>query len=136
MLNLIFSPEVFACACCADAGTYSISVRKPDEYERGELKKIKFTKANLFTTPGYPDNVKAISPLGDNYSLNGSLQNNLWKFDLTDDKGKTGTLDLLKPASMVVFMADLHDGKDTGVGVKLYKEWRFKAFVNGGTGIF
>lgn len=135
-LNLIFPPAASACACCADAGTYSISVLKPEDYEFGELKKIKFTKANLFTTPGYPDDIKGISPLGDDYSLKGSLENNLWEFNLSDDKGKTGTLNLLKPVSMVAFLADLHDSKDTGVGVKLYKEWRFKYRVSGATGIF
>ncbi|MCA1638856.1 MAG: hypothetical protein LC768_11080 [Acidobacteria bacterium] len=135
-LNLVFPSDALACACCADAGTYSIRVKNPDKYEFDELKKIKFTKAKLFTTPGYPDDIKGINPLGENYSLNGSLQNNLWKLDLTDDKDKSGTLNLTKPSSMVVFMADLHDSKDTGAGVKLYKEWRFKYGVNSGTGIF
>ncbi len=136
VLNLVFPSDALACACCADAGTYSIRVKNPDKYEFDELKKIKYTKAKLFTTVGYPDDIKGISPLGENYSLNESLQNNLWKLSLTDDKDNSGTLNLSKPSSMVVFMADLHDSKDTGTDIKLYKEWRFKYKVNSGTGIF
>jgi len=133
---LIFPSDVFACACCADAGTYSISVRKPSASEFDELKKLNFGTANLFTTPGYPDDIKGISSLGDNYSSTGSFQNNSWKFTIKDETNKSGTLNLLKPTSMVDFKADLHDGANGGNGPVLYKEWRFKYSVQSGTGIF
>ena len=133
---LIFPPDALACACCADAGTYSIGVRKPSNSEFNELKKLNFGATNLFTTPGYPDDVKGISSLGDNYSSTGSFQNNLWKFNITGEAGKSGTLNLLKPTSMVDFKADLHDRADGGNGPVLYKEWRFKSRVQSGTGIF
>ncbi|MDQ3062967.1 MAG: hypothetical protein M3R14_08930 [Acidobacteriota bacterium] len=35
---LIFPSGALACACCADAGTYSINVRKPSNPEFDELK--------------------------------------------------------------------------------------------------
>jgi len=133
---LIFPTGAHACACCADAGTYSISVRKPSKSEFDELKKLNLGATNLFTTPGYPDDVKGISSLGDSYSSNGLFQNNLWKINIKDDAGKSGTLNLLKPTSMVDFKADLHDGADGENGPILYKEWRFKYRVQNGTGIF
>lgn len=134
---LLFLPaEALACACCAEAGTYSISTKKPTSLETDELKKIKFGAAKLFTTAGEPEDIKGISSLAEDYSLNGQMQNALWKFDFRDDKNKSGTLNLAKPIQMVSFMADLHDSQDTGLGVKLYKEWRFKYRVQTGTGIF
>jgi hypothetical protein len=133
---LIFPSDALACACCADAGTYSIGVRKPSNSEFNELKKLNFGATNLFTTPGYPDDVKGISSLGDNYSSTGSFQNNLWKFNITGEAGESGTLNLLKPTSMVDFKADLHDSANGGNEPVLYKEWRFKSRVQSGTGIF
>jgi len=133
---LLFPSDSFACACCADAGFYSISSRKPNNQELGELKKIQFVTANLYTTPAYPDNIKGINPLNESYSLDGMLQGSFWKFNFKDEKQKSGTLNLIKPASMVAYMADLHDGANSGSEVKLYKEWRFKYKVSSGTGIF
>jgi hypothetical protein len=74
---LIFPSDALACVCCADAGTYSISVRKPSNSEFDELKKLNFEATNLFTTPGYPDDVKGISSLGDSYSSTSLFQKNL-----------------------------------------------------------
>ena len=131
----VFPSDALACACCAERGAYSISTKKPTNLELNELKKIQFGTTNLFTTAAFPDNIKGINPLGENYSLNGLLQNNSWKFTVKDDAGKSGTLNLTKPLSMVAFMADIHDGDGAGE-VSLYKEWRFKSRVQSGTGIF
>ncbi len=133
---LLFPSDSFACACCADAGFYSISSRKPDNYELGELRKIQFVTANLYTTPAYPDNIKGINPLNKSYTLTGLLQGNAWKFNFKDEKNKLGTLNLFKPISMVAYMTDLQEEVNSGLGVKLYKEWRFKYKVSSGTGIF
>jgi hypothetical protein len=137
LIFFTFPLNVFACACCAEAGDYSISVKKPGKFELDELRKIRFATANLFTNAAGEDNVKGISPLGENYSLNGLFQNNAWKLNLKDDKGKVGTLVMPMPASAVAFAADIHDGKQAGGGGPLlYKEWRFKYKVQSGTGIF
>jgi hypothetical protein len=134
---ILFSPpNALACACCADAGTYVISTKKPTNFEFGELAKIKFATANLFTTPAYPEDLKGINSEGENFSLGGSLQGNLWKLNFKEEQNKSGTLNLTKPISMVAFMADLHDSKDNGLTINLYKEWRFKYRVQSGTGIF
>lgn len=129
----LFPSDAMACACCAERGAYSISTRKPSASELDELKRIQFATANLYTTAAYPDDIKGISSLGENYSLSGLLQSNSWKFNIKDDKGKTGTLNLTKPVSMVAFMVDTHDAAGE---VVLYKEWRFKYRVQSGTGIF
>ncbi len=65
------------------------------------------------------------------------FQSNAWKLNFTDDKSKTGMLNLPMPTSMVAFAADIHDGKEGGAGGPLlYKELRFKHKVQSGTGIF
>jgi len=132
---LVFPTDALACACCAERGTYSISTRKPSAQDLDELKKIQFKTTSLYQTAAYPENIKGISPLGENYSLSGSLQSNLWKLNVKDEAGKSGTLNLTKPLSMVAYMADIHDGNGTSE-VVLYKEWRFKYRVQSGTGIF
>ena len=133
---MLYPLNVSACACCADAGTYVISTRKPTGFEFGELERIKFGAANLFTTPAYPDDLKGIGSTSEIFSLDGSLESSLWKLNFREKQKKSGTLSLTKPVSMVSYMADLHDSKDTGLGVNLYKEWRFKYRVQSGTGIF
>ena len=132
----IFPSDAFACACCADAGFYSISSRKPASYELDELKRIQFKTASLFMNAAGEDNIKGINTIGENYTLNGLLQNNSWKFNFKDDAGKAGTLSLAKPLSILVFMADIHDKPNGRNGPLLYKEWRFKHRVQSGTGIF
>lgn len=132
----LFPSDALACACCSETGTYSISTKKPAQFELDELKRIQFGTTNLYTNAAGEDNIKGISSIGENYSLIGSLQNNLWKFNFKDGAGKAGTLNLTKPLSMVAFAADIHDNPDQGLGPSLYKEWRFKYRVQSGTGIF
>ena len=131
---IFFTSDVYACACCVDPGFYSIKTAKPDSYMLDELSKIRFADAKLYTPPG-EDNVSGISPAGENYSIDGAMKNNIWKFSFKDDKGKSGILNLMKPVSMVAFMADIHDTPE-GSETVLYKELRFKYKVQNGTGIF
>jgi len=131
----LFPSNALACACCAERGAYSIRTSKPSALELDQLKRIQFATANLYTTAGDPDDIKGISSLGENYSPSGLLQSNSWKFNLRDETGKAGTLNLTKPLSMVAYMVDTHDGDGAGE-VVLYKEWRFKYRVQSGTGIF
>lgn len=129
--------EALACACCAEPGTYFISTKKPQTYEFDELKKLQFLTSDLYMTDAGEDDVKGIAPVSFNYSPSVLLQNKTWKFTFKDNEGKSGTLTMPMPTSMVAFMADIHDGKQGGAGGPLlYKEWRFKAKVGAGTGIF
>jgi len=130
----LFSSDALACACCAERGAYSIRTMKPTALELDELKRIQFGTANLYTTAG-ENEIKGIISPGENYSISGTLLSNAWKLNIKDEAGKSGTLNLTKPLSMVAFMADIHDG-DAASEVILYKEWRFKYRVQSGTGIF
>lgn len=133
---LFFPSDVRACACCADPGFYSISTRKPKNFEFDELKRIRFLTADIFITPASDTNLKGINSSGEKFSVDGLLSGSAWKLNFKDDKSKTGVLSLSKPTTMVSFMADLHDTEDTGLGVRLYKEWRFKYRLQNATGIF
>jgi hypothetical protein len=136
LFSLSVKAEAF-CACCAEDGEYSISVLKPDSFYLGVLEEIQFATANLYTNAGSPENILGISPLADNYSVKGLFQNKAWKFNITDDKGKNGTLLLPMPTTMVSFMVDLHQHEPgQTAGPVLYKELRFKYKVRQGTGIF
>lgn len=132
----LFPSAALACACCAETGAYSITTKKPTALELDELKRINFGAANLYSTPAYPDDVKGIARLGENFALDGLLETSVWKFDFKDAAGKLGTLSLTKPLSMVAFMADIYDTPAGGNEPNLYKEWRFKSRVQSGTGIF
>jgi hypothetical protein len=145
ILNLIIVLTLFSlpvkaadyCACCAEPGQYSISVRKPENFELEILKELQFATANLYTNAGSPENIKGISGLRDSYSVNGVFQNRVWKFNFTDDNRKNGSLLLPMPATMTAFEADLFDREENqSAGPILYKEWRFKYKVRQGTGIF
>lgn len=136
-LCLLFPSSAFACACCADAGYYSIGTKKLSGFELGELNKIRFGAANLFMTEA--DDILGINPIGESFTLNGLLEGKIWKMNFTDETGKTGMLRLTAPTSMVAFAADIHDRPDDDAPAsepRLYKEWRFKSKVESGTGIF
>ncbi|MDQ3181617.1 MAG: hypothetical protein M3Q33_13990 [Acidobacteriota bacterium] len=134
---LLFPSGVFACACCVDVGYYSIRVRKPDSYILDILKKLRFETANIYATPAYPDDIKGITSLAENYSVEGLLSSKSWKFNLAGGNNKSGILNLPLPTTMVDYGADLHnDGNQTVGDVTIYKEWRFKSKVQSATGIF
>ena len=111
---------------------------KPDEFELGEMKRIRFgTKADLWTGEADAEvAAKGLAHPADSYSLTGSLVGNVWKLTFRNGD-ESGTLDLPLPAKMLRFAADIHDGR-TKPGYPepvLYKEWRFEGEVNG-TGVF
>jgi hypothetical protein len=134
---LILPARSFACACCAEPGTYSISVRKPGNSELEVLRKIKFADANLYMDAAGEEAVKGISSIAENYSIEGLLAGSAWKFNFRDDQNRSGSLRLPLPSTMVAFEADIHDEKQQGGnGPLLYKELRFKHRVQSGSGIF
>lgn len=146
---LAFANNTLACACCAEPGTYSIWTGKPSNYISGLLGEMKFDqKAELYTTEAGFDMIKGLDDIKKEYEsdswtaetgyfdLVNEFTNKTWKFTLKTKGGKTGTLTLPMPTQMVQFKVDIHDTKDTSMGVRLYKELRFKGTVQGGTGIF
>lgn len=133
---LTFPLETLAnyCACCAERGEYSIRVRKPDDYEISELKRLQINEATLYTDVSFPEHVKGISPLLETFNYSGafSWQKSGWKFDFKNDQNATGILNLTKPTTMVDFRTDTYNEGEP----ILYKELRFKYKVLSGTGIF
>jgi hypothetical protein len=145
---LSLAGNALACACCVDAGFYSISTQKPDEFVYGLLDSMEFdNQAAPYTGEADYDVLKGLSVVDEEYKsgvwkydstfdLVKEFTNKTWKFTFKTPGGKTGTLVLPVPAQMVRFKVDIHDTKDTGLGVGLYKELRFKGTVQSGTGIF
>ncbi len=120
------------CACCAERGEYSIKVRQPDNFEMSELKRLQIAETNLFTTPGYPDNIKGLNPLSESYTSTFRWLNSGFKFDFENEKNAPGSLNLTKSPNMIDFRTDTYNEGEP----ILYKELRFKYKVLSGTGIF
>lgn len=111
---------------------------KPDEFQLGEMKRIRFgTEADLWTGEADADvAAQGLAHPADSYSVTGSLVGNVWKLTFRNGD-ESGTLDLPLPAKMLRFAADIHDGQ-TKPGYPepvLYKEWRFEGEAKG-TGVF
>ncbi|HEX8734839.1 MAG TPA: hypothetical protein VF721_05905 [Pyrinomonadaceae bacterium] len=147
----LFSNDAFAsfCACCAEAGHYSIWTGKPDKNNMDLLSEMKFDKdAYLYMNAAGFDMIKGLDSIAKIYESDSwtaspedfSLINNFaaktWKFNFTKS-GQKGTLTLPMPLQMVQYSVDIHDGKTVGAGGPLlYKEWRFKGVVQSGNGFF
>jgi hypothetical protein len=148
LVLLSFSSNTFACACCAEPGTYSISTFKPDTYYLGVLGEMEFgNKGELYMTEAGFDGIKGLAGIqkefeseswiagGGEFDLVGSFTAKTWKFNLKTPSGKSGILTLPIPSQMLTFKVDIHDGAPN-TETTLYKEFRFKGAVQGGTGIF
>lgn len=145
---LAFAGNALACACCAEEGTYSIWTGKPSEGDVAILDSMRFDKkTKLFMTEAGFDSIKGLSEVekedevaggmwDGNFDLVNEFTNKTWKFTLKTPKGKTGVLTLPMPTQMVQFRVDTHDSEPGGLGPSLYKEFRFKGYVQNGTGIF
>ena len=135
---LLFLPsELFACACCAANGHYSIDTAKPGENELEILSKINFSDAELYTTAAGTDAIVGLKPIGENYQVNKILSKSFWTMSFKDNNNKRGTLNLFNPSEMTDFKVDIRDGKQDEAGSPLlYKEWRFKGGIGDKRGIF
>ena len=139
----------FACACCAEPGTYFLSTYKPREFELGLLKEFRFdTKAKLYMTEAGFDMVKGLDDISkesemeasvrayDEFDLINGFTGRQWRFEMRSAGGKKGVLTLPLPAQMVNYKVDIHDQESRPNGPLLYKEYRFKGTVSSATGIF
>lgn len=149
-ISALFPADAFACACCAEPGHYSIRTSKPETFELGILKEMKFDRtAELFLTEADFAIIKGLDVIKEEMSATGWTAEpgaigfssvfttaKTWKLNFKTPKGKTGTLTLPIPAEMLSYKVDIHDGKTIGGGggPLLYKEWRFKGDVQSGTG--
>lgn len=143
-----FPVQGFACACCAETGTYFLRTSKPDQYKLDVLRDISFEKsADLYMTEAGFEMVEGLGLIKSEYEadtwtadthfdLAASFTNRLWRFNLKTPKGTVGTLVLPMPAQMVTFQVDIHDEEDRPNGPLLYKEFRFKGTISSATGMF
>ena len=145
---MAFADNALACACCAEPGTYMIWAGKPGEVELRILDSMKFDKkTTLYMTEAGFDSIKGLSEVekedsdvggmwDGTFDLVNEFTKSGWKFTIKTPRGKTGTLVLPVPTQMVQYKVDIHDTEDAGLGVHLYKEFRFKGTVRSGTGFF
>jgi hypothetical protein len=135
--SLLMPGGALACACCSETGYYRIGFGKPEEYQLGLLRRMRFggTAYLFLTEAGLEQNAKGLAHQAENYPLGGSLVGRVWK--LTFGKGAdAGVLSLPLPPKMVSYKADIRDGQTSaGGGPLLYKEWRFEGEASG-TGLF
>jgi hypothetical protein len=130
------APDLRACACCSDPGSYSLRTDKMNEYEFSQLEGVEFAKAELFVTDASDEDPKGITGVADTCTVQAKLERKQWVLTFRTEEGKTGTLKLSVPTKLTDFAADIHDGqKSAGGGPLLYKEWRVEGTVTG-TGFF
>ena len=147
MLTVMFTGNAFACACCAEPGTYYLRTSKPDSFYLGLLNEFTFApKANLYITEAGFDMIRGLDPIKaedeatevsitEDFNLAAAfVNNNAWRFTFKSPGGKIGSLMLLMPAQMVSFKVDTHDEDGRPNGPLLYKEFRFKGSVGSATG--
>lgn len=141
LVILSFAYNSFACACCAEKGTYSLATGKPDSMMFEMLGEMKFGKAGemYMDAQGF-DGIKGLDALKDDTELDSfdvvsAFLNKTWKVTIKAPSGKQGVLTLPLPTQVVNFKVDTHD-TPAGRDVSVYKELRFKGSVSGGTGIF
>ena len=153
----VLSPmNIFACACCAESGTYYVTTSKPSDYELEILSEMKFGRnPSLYLDTAGFENIKGLASIrkvdeaeppegegfsvydADYFSLENQFAAKTWTFNFKTKDGQEGRLTLPMPDQMESFGADIHDGRSGGAGGPLlYKELRFKGRVGSGTGLF
>lgn len=139
VLFLSVASNLGACACCTDAGEYTL--RDHDTvgtYQLDQIHAIEFgPAADLYLTDaGAEVDAIGVGSVSDGYTLSVVNEESVWRLTFRTEDGKSGVLTLPFPSKMTAFAADIHDGKKSdNSGPLLYKEWRFEGKVRG-DGIF
>src|SRR3954451_3689911 len=96
---LIGAGNAYACACCADKGTWYEQVQPLHSFEKSELARLRFASKAA----------DVLTPEGRNgtYTVTGSLSGPNWKIQLSG----LPALTFSAPARATTFVADLFDGK-------------------------
>jgi hypothetical protein len=130
------------CACCADAGEWSLETRTIDDYQMKELNRLTLDGvADFYTTDAWPDGVSGVAaPDGyqDGYFVISIVREQRdWKLFFKTLKGEKGALILTIPGTATFFNADTRQGPrpERSIREGLYKEIRLEGHVRG-TGIF
>jgi hypothetical protein len=143
ILTVLATSNVFACACCAEPGLYSVLSTKPDSYMLGLLEEMQFgERAELYTDAAGFEAIKGLGDLeidsgaGKNTDLSivEVFLNRAWRLNISTGGGRKGTLTLPIPLKMTKFKVDIHDTPEDRETL-LYKEFRFSGRVSSGTGL-
>lgn len=133
---LLGATEAVACACCSNPGQRIVESMALDEQQRELLKSLRFApKAELYMTEAGSESYQGIDSEQSQYSLKAVWQGNTLVLSLDDGHGFAGTLSLPLPGKISIFEIDPRNAPDTGVGPRLYKEWKVTGKPSG-TGKF
>ena len=101
---VIGAGNAYACACCADKGTWREDTAKLQSFEKSELARLRFA----------PKAANVLTPEGRNgtYTAGGSLSGPTWRIQLSG----LPALTFPAPSRATAFVADLYDGKVNGGG--------------------
>jgi hypothetical protein len=130
LLTTTAAADVFACACCSEAGQRYENTAKIDTYASSELALLRFSPtAKLVTDAGFPESVKGIAaPSEKPYAVQAAPISR--SVDLKLSGPGTGAIAMRLPKKMTEFKADPRNGaKSAGNGPDLQKEWRFEGPV-------
>jgi hypothetical protein len=144
-----FASHVLACACCAEKGQYFNTMNVIDEYERGVLGDIKYSKLSaLYIDEAGFETIKGLDALMkiyeasetgselENIAVTSDFSGGAWTIKFASG-GTAGSLTIPMPEKRGYFGADIHDGRMGGAGGPLlYKEIRLNGKVSKGTGLF
>ncbi|QQS40526.1 MAG: hypothetical protein IPM63_14310 [Acidobacteriota bacterium] len=149
LLVLSLFQQAFACACCAEKGTYFSSKSAVDDYEREILSKMKYaSESSLYLdAAGFEivrglDALRQISESSETWSefdeigTRVGVMSTSWMFTFSL-KDAVGALTIPIPAEREYYAADIHDGEDSpGGGPLLYKELKFRGKVGSASDMF
>lgn len=125
---LAVSQAAVACACCTNEGQRNVGTVALDSGKQQQIESLRFgRKAELFTGEADPESVGGIITPSRSYDVTAAWRDNRLVLSFRDDRGRTGTLSLARPASVGMFEVDPRNGRDTGQGPTLYKEWKLSA---------
>ncbi|MEQ1762460.1 MAG: hypothetical protein ABL984_04855 [Pyrinomonadaceae bacterium] len=140
----LLSGNIFACACCAEPGTYSRYTAKPDKFVLDLVKEFKFAeKSDLFMTEAGFDNIEGLDPIRKedeaapgilDFSSTASFSGRSWLLSLKSPKGLSAKYSLPVPLKYTEFRVDIHDQENRPNGPRLYKEISFEGTVTSATG--
>ena len=136
--------NAFACACCAEPGTYHLRTAKPDKFIVDLVSEFTFAdKSNLYMTEAGFDLIQGLGALQKedeatmgvmDFTTGGSFDNKVWKLNLKTPKGSAAVLTLPMPLRFTEQKVDIHDVENRPNGPWLYKEIRFEGTVSNATG--
>lgn len=135
-LLLAGTQTALACACCTHPAQRTIATEKLESFRLDEIARLRFAgEAKLLLGEANDEGLPGMPEPEEDWALSVKRQKDRLIFSLRDAKGSAGTLTLVLPKSLSVFMTDTRDAEDKGFGPPLYTEWTLTSPFSG-DGIF